>query len=213
MRAAPPTTFTLRLPSIRELAELERRRWPALELELQRSGAPLGMPIVESDIEYRLSGGAANTDPKLALGGAMSTVAGGIITSGGMNNVFDDVSGTESKAGDIEYRGIYVKNKHASLTLQNAVVWIKLDANSPDDATAIALADEAVGSPMETIENESTAPVGPSFTAPNEGSPLSIGNIAAESYKGIWIRRTISAEADAQNEVKLEIEVAGDTAE
>jgi hypothetical protein len=34
-----------------------------------------------NDIEFRLSGGTANTDPTAALGGAMATVAGGIILS------------------------------------------------------------------------------------------------------------------------------------
>jgi hypothetical protein len=39
------------------------------------------MPINVADIELRLSGGASNTSPTAALGGAMSTVAGGRILS------------------------------------------------------------------------------------------------------------------------------------
>lgn len=171
------------------------------------------MPIVEADIEYRLSGGANNEDPAAALGGAMSTKAGAVIESGVLNEVFDNVSGDEGAAGDIEYRGIYVKNKHATLTLIGAKLWVKQDADSPDDATAIALADEAVNNAMETIANESTAPSGPAFSAPSsKGAALSIGDIPAGQYKGIWIRRTITAGADAQDDVEFIIRVEGETA-
>lgn len=37
------------------------------------------MTISRHQVEFRLSGGAANTDPDLALGGAMSTVGGGLV--------------------------------------------------------------------------------------------------------------------------------------
>jgi len=72
------------------------------------------MPIVSTDIEYRLSGGTTNTDPDASLGGAMSTAVGGLITSGAANNLFDDVTGDESAAGDTEYRCFYVTNDHAT---------------------------------------------------------------------------------------------------
>ncbi len=172
------------------------------------------MPIGESDLEYRLSGGANNETPAAALGGAISTKAGGVIVTEEVNKVFDDVSGDESKAGDVEYRGIYIKNKHGSLTLQGAKIWVTQDADSSDDATAIALADEAVNEAMETIADENTAPNGPAFSAPtSKAEGLSIGNIPAGQFKGIWIRRTITAGASAKNKVTFKIKVEGDTAE
>ncbi len=169
------------------------------------------MPIVAEDLVFRLSGGANNEDPTKALGGAMSTKAGGVI-SGAANSLYDDVTGKEGAAGDIEYRGFYIKNNHGSLTAQNVEVWISQDANSADDATAIALADEAVNAEMETIANESTAPSGPAFTAPGEGSPLVIGNIPAGQFKGIWVRRTVSAGAAAKDDVTFKIRVSCETA-
>ena len=170
------------------------------------------MAIASSDIEYRLSGGASNTDPAAALGGAMSTVAGGIITSGNANNLWDDVSSSEAAAGDTEYRGFYVKNKHATLTWENVVVWIDSLTSSADTEFDIALADEAVNVAMETIANESTAPSGPSFTRPTtKGAGLSIGNIPAGQYKGIWIKRTVTAGAAAAND-SGSIRCEGDTA-
>ena len=48
---------------------------------------------------WRLSGGAANTNPLASLGGIMSTS-----TAAG-SNIFDDVTGDEGAAGDVEYRG------------------------------------------------------------------------------------------------------------
>ena len=170
------------------------------------------MAITSSDLEYRLSGGASNTSPAASLGGAMSTVAGGIITSASLNNLWDDVSSAESSAGDVEYRGIYIKNKHGSLTWENVVAWISSLTSSADTEFDIALADEAVGVAMETIVNESTAPSGPSFTRPtSKGAGLSIGNIAASSYKGIWIRRTVTAGAAAASDTGT-IRCEGDTA-
>jgi hypothetical protein len=171
------------------------------------------MPVEESDLVYRLSGGAENTDPDASLGGAMSTEAEGVLTTEVANNLFDDVTGKEGAPGDVEYRGFYVENDHGSLTAQNAEIWIEQDANSADDTTAIALADEAVNSAMETIANESTAPSGPTFSAPTEESPLSIGNIPAGQFKGIWIRRTIAEGAAAKDTVTLKVKVAVETAE
>src|SRR5512134_252046 len=114
------------------------------------------MPIASTDIKFRISGGASNTDPALALGGAMSTVAGGLITTDVVNNLWDNVSGDESSAGDIEYRGIYIRNEHGSLTLTGAKIWISADTTSANDEVDIALADEAIDVAMETIANEGT---------------------------------------------------------
>lgn len=170
-------------------------------------------PIIASDIEFRLSGGAANVSPAAALGGAMSTAGGGLIVTATLNNLFDDVSGAEGTAGDIEYRGVYVRNKHATLTLVGAKLWIVSDADSPDDTTAIALGDEGNGGTLEVIANENTAPVGPAFSAPGtKGAGLNLGDLDAGEFFGFWVRRTIVAGADAQDEVEFVLRVEGETA-
>lgn len=170
------------------------------------------MAITSSDLEYRLSGGASNTSPASALGGAMSTVSGGIITSAALNNLFDDVSGDESAAGDIEYRGIYVKNAHGSLTWQSVKIWISSLTSSADTELDIALADEGVNAAMETIADEATAPSGPSFSRPTTKSGgLSPGDIPAGQYVGVWVRRTVTAGAAAANDTGT-LRAEGDTA-
>ena len=168
------------------------------------------MPIASGDIDFFLSGGAANSNPNASLGGAISSTQ---IVDATTDNLFDDVTGDESSAGDIEYRGFYVKNSHGSLTLQNAVVWIQTETPSTDSSVDIALADEGLTATMETIADESTAPAGPTFTHPTtKGTGLSLGNIPASGYYGIWIRRTISSGAAAYSNDGPTIRVEGDTA-
>jgi len=47
------------------------------------------MPIITTDIKYKLSGGAANSDPLLSIGGAKSSVDSS-------SAIFDDVSSAEA---------------------------------------------------------------------------------------------------------------------
>lgn len=169
------------------------------------------MPIAAADIEFRYSGGTTNTSPAASLGGAMSTQAGGAFATAVANNLWDDVSGAESSTGDTEYRGFYVKNNHGTLTWQSVVVWIDSLTSSADTEFDIALAAEAVNAAMATIANESTVPTGVTFSRPTtKGAGLSIGNIPAGQYKGVWIRRTVNAAAAAANDTGS-IRAEGDT--
>lgn len=169
------------------------------------------MPIVDTDIENRYSGGAANADPAACLGGALSTAVGGVVNTGVKNDVFDDVASADALAGDIEYRGLYIKNNHASIALTDARIWISADSSNGSDIIDIALADEAVTTAIETIANENTAPVGPTFSHPGSfaaGLQLnSATGLIAQAYKGYWTRRSITASAPAgsiTNNVKVE---------
>lgn len=171
------------------------------------------MPIVAADIEYRLSGGASNTDPDAALGGAMSTVGGGLITTAVLNNLFDDVSGAEASAGDTEYRCIYIKNDHGSLTLQGAVIWIQTETPSADSLVNIALGGEGLNGTAEIIADESTAPVGESFTHPTtKGAGLALGDMAFGDFFPVWVERVISGGAAAADNDGPTLRVEGETA-
>ncbi len=168
------------------------------------------MPITATDIVFRLSGGSGNTDPNASLGGAKSSTA---ITSASLANLFDNVSGAESAAGDTEYRCFYVHNAHATLTLQNAQIYIGTNTPSTDSAVEISLGTSAVNGTEQTIANESTAPTGTSFSsAAGSGSALSIGNIPAGQHKAIWVKRIISTAGAAYNTDSVVITVFGDTA-
>lgn len=167
------------------------------------------MPIVAGDIDFHLSGGTSNTDPNASLGGVISNTQ---IVDNTLHNLFDKITGDESLAGDIEYRGYYVKNAHGTLTLEAAVIWIQ--QNTTNSEISIALAAEAVNVTMATIANESTAPSGITFSQPaNKAAGLSIGNIPAGQFKGIWVKRDIGAATLAEDAAEFHIKVEGDTAE
>lgn len=168
------------------------------------------MPIASSDIKQYLSGGSGNTDPNASLGGAISTTE---ITDNVDNNLFDDVSGSEATAGDTEYRGIYFKNTHASLTLQSTKIWIETQTTSSNDAVAIALPGEGLNATIETIANESTAPSGETFSAPaSYAAGLSMGNIPNGQYYGLWVRRVVDASASAYTANSFQLKIQGETA-
>ncbi|NKB37862.1 MAG: hypothetical protein GKR93_11955 [Gammaproteobacteria bacterium] len=168
------------------------------------------MPIVAGDIDFHLSGGAANAVPDAALGGAISSVE---IVAATVSNLFDVVDGDEADAGDTEYRCFYVKNNHGSLTLQGAEVWVQTETPSVDTDEEIGLGTSAVNGIEQTIADESTAPAGVVFSQANgEGSSLAIGDIPAGEHKAIWVKRVISAAASAVNADASLIRVKGATA-
>ena len=74
------------------------------------------MPIASADIKLRISGGVSETDPNNALGGAMSTVGGGIIVTDVINNDMDDITSVEASAGITIYHGYFWENTHGTLT-------------------------------------------------------------------------------------------------
>lgn len=167
------------------------------------------MPIVAGDIQFRLSGGASNTDVNASLGGAKSSTQ---ITDASLHNLFDVVSGAESGTGDTEYRCFYIHNNHGSLTLQNTVVWIETQTPSASSSIEIALAGEGVNGTAETVANENTAPSGETFSAPaNKGAGLTIGDIPAGQHMAIWVKRIISASAVLYNTDNVVLKLEGET--
>ena len=172
------------------------------------------MPIVASDIKRRLSGGAANSDPNASIGGVKSTTE---MAAASDNNLFDDVSGAESQAGDIEYRCLYYHNGHATLTAQNFAVYIQSNTPAAGSDVSIGLDPAGIGDGSATgvattPADEDSAPAGVSFSQPSSGSPLSVGNLAPGQSIAVWIRRTISAAAAAHNADQVDIGWTLDTA-
>lgn len=166
------------------------------------------MPIISTDIVYRLSGGSGNTDTNASLGGVKSSTAIGA----GVHNLFDVVSSAESSAGDTEYRCFYVHNAHATLTMQNSVIWIQSNTTSADTSIEIGLGSSAVNGTEQTVANESTAPTGVTFSAPaNQGAALSIGNVPPGEHKAVWVKRIVNVASSAYNNDTATIRVLCDT--
>ncbi len=163
------------------------------------------MPISSSDIQFRLSGGSGNTDPAASLGGAKSSTAAG-------SNLFDNVSGAESSAGDTEYRCIYVHNNHETITLQTAVIWIQTNTPSADTTIEIGLDPAGLNGTAGTVANENTAPTGVTFSAPSsKPSGLSLGSPPAGQHYPVWVKRIVTAGAAAASD-SFTLRVEGDTA-
>ena len=81
------------------------------------------MAITASDIQFTLSGGSANSNPSQSLGGEPS--AQQIV--GGINNLFDNISKTESEDGSIDYRCFYVFNNNGVDTLYDVAIFISAE--------------------------------------------------------------------------------------
>jgi len=153
------------------------------------------MAVVASDIKLYLSP-SGNSNPNAALGGTISATE--VVTSPTLNNLFDNVSGTEANAGDTEYRGIYVKNTNGSDTASSVKVAVPSQvsggASIEIGLDAAGVGDGASTGVMTTIANESTAPGSVSFSAPTTDSGgLSIGDLDAAEVHGLWFKRTVAA--------------------
>lgn len=171
------------------------------------------MSVVNTDIEYRYSGGASNSSAAACLGGAISTTTQ--VVNAVKNSLFDDVNTTEAASGDTEYRGIYIKNANGTTTLQDARIYISAATSSADDELDIGIAVEGVSASMATITDENTAPTSVTFSRPSTYSAglqlNSSTGLAAGAYRGVWVRRTVNAGAAATS-VTATIAVEGQTA-
>ncbi len=166
------------------------------------------MPIVATDIEFRLSGGASNALGDASVGGAISSS----VVSASVNALFDYVTGDESSAGDVEYRCIYVRNSHATLTLYGTKIWIDTNTPSTNTSADIGLGSSAINGSEQTIANENTAPTSVTFSsAANLAAALTIGDLAPGQSKAVWIRRTVTAGAAAYANDSMSLTVKGDT--
>jgi len=187
----------------------------------QNSEPPLWgeMAILATDILYKYSVAAAagNTTAGTAAGSLGDQISTTQITDATLGNLFDDVSGDENAASDVEYRGYFVHNNHATLTWQAPVAW--LSAEVAGGASAAISIDTTAASPvdaatqqMKSIADESTAPATQTFSSPTtKGSGLALSDLAAGNVKGIWVRRT-AANTGAVNNDGVTIRFEGDTA-
>ena len=167
------------------------------------------MSILATDLKFFFSGGGANDNPNASLGGAKSSVA---ITDNTLNNLFDDVSGTEHEAGDIEYRCLFVKNDSAE-TAYDVRVYIISNTSAEDDSIKVGKDLTGVGDTADTVADENTAP-DPAVTfslATSYADGLLLGDMTTGQSYPIWIERTVVAGTTAQANNAATIQAAVDT--
>jgi hypothetical protein len=159
------------------------------------------MAIVAGDLKLYLTGGAANADPTLSLGGVISSVQ---FTDNTLDKLFASVGPAEALAGSVKYRALSFKNTSA-LTAYAASIHISEETTAA--GTTVALAYDSTGT--QSIVNEDTAPAGLSFTTPlSLATAIALGDVAAAGVARIWFRRTVTAgAAAAADEGKITITV------
>lgn len=168
------------------------------------------MPVLDTDLKFLLSGGADNDDPDAALGGVISTTE---VVDDTLNNLFDNVSGAEHAAGDINYRCIYVKNNSA-VTAYSAKIYIDTNTPAEDDVIQIGKDLAGLNATADTIADEDTAP-DPAVTfslANGYANAIDLGDIPAGQVYAVWIKRIVSAGATAQANDSAILAVSVDTA-
>lgn len=162
-------------------------------------GVPTGI-LTPADLILRYSGGSGYT----GSGGATGSIGGGIsntvVANNTLNAVWDDTGTSESSAGDTEFRCLYLRNTHATLTAQSVRMWI--ETNTPaGDEIQIAVGGSAVNGTETAATDENTlSPATPAttfVTAPDENSAITLGDIPAGQHKAFWIKRIVPASTTA----------------
>ncbi len=178
------------------------------------------MPIASSDIVFRYSvvTGSAGDSTAGTQAGSLGKYISTTAVTAGANGQFDDISGAENAASTVDYRCNFVLNNHGTLTLTSPTTYISAETAG---GASIALATDNIAvsakgsasAQAAQIANETTAPSGVSaFSSPTTAAGgLSLGNIAAGSVKGVWIRRTAANSAALDND-GYTWAVTGDTA-
>ena len=178
------------------------------------------MAITATDILFKFSvktGTAGNSTVGTADGSLGKYISTTQITDATLNNLFDNVTGDENAASDVEYRCIFVHNAHATLTWQTVVCWLSAEvAGGANAAIAIdGVAASAIGATAaqaDEVANEGTAPTGETFSSPTtKATGLSIGDLAAGNCRAIWVRRSATNSAALDND-GVTVRCEGDTA-
>lgn len=154
------------------------------------------MPVTSGDIKFYLSGGAANSNPNLSLGGVRSNTQ---ITSGQLQNLFANIGYQEAVDGSIKYRCFYVRNESITNALEQAGLYIFQETPSPDTVTDYGLGTAGINGTEQTVANEDAAPVGVAFSHPlTDGAKIGFGgDLAPDDFVPIWVRRTVNPGASA----------------
>lgn len=176
------------------------------------------MAIVNSDIKLKLStiAGSAGNSNAGVVGASLGKYVSTTEIPGGQNDLFPNITGAENAANQVDYACVFVHNTHATLTLQQAKVYLSAEV-AGGASTAIGVdpsAASAVGAASAqavTVASDTTAPAGVTFSAPTTaGAALSLGDIGPGQVKAFWVRRTAANSAPVASD-GVTFTVFGDT--
>lgn len=117
-----------------------------------------------------------------------------------IGTVFGQVTATMSLVGDVQYRCVYFKNAHPSLTANDVRLYIHSPPALPQ-LLAIGVDPAGPGNGVSTgvaqvLANEHDVPAGVTFSSPIlAASGISLGTLAPGQSIAFWQRRTVPAMA------------------
>ena len=158
--------------------------------------------IVAADILWKYSttaGAAGNAGVGAAATSLGKYISTTIFLIAGGNEWFDNISGAENAASQVDYRGFFIHNSNANNPYESPVMYLSAETAGgasisiwPDSTATTVLASAPVQA--LTIANDATAPAGASWTQPTTaGTGTALSTIPNGNVKGFWVRRTITA--------------------
>jgi predicted phosphodiesterase len=165
--------------------------------------------LINTDIGMFLTGGVANTNPALSLGGNVSTTE---VVSDILHSLFRRITDTEASSGITIYRCVAIKNKNATDTMRNVVFYMVADTISASDLSLYSFAQADKNVAETPIANEFTEPAGVKidFRANlNRTGGLNLGDLAPLEYINVWLRVSVNPGAVqfTENSFKVRVEV------
>ena len=178
------------------------------------------MAVANSELQLRYTGTAGTA--ATSLGGAPSTTQ---IGSPNLHNIFDEVSGDESSAGDINFR-IIVFHNASSQEAKNVHLHFEANHDSGDQSGVPGITNDqdgdislAIGSALNTnptaITNEDTAPTitGSWNNGTTRATGIDLGDVPGGQFRGVALRRVIADGAPAADAAEFQIRITADTGE
>ena len=182
--------------------------------------------ISQSDVLFKLSAPNATAGnvvagyPGTSWGGYLSTT---VLPSTSLDNLFNDITGAENAAGQVDYACLFVQNNTATgNTMMNSVAWLP-SAQFTGTGTSIAIAADPAGLTsvnsgfLQAARIQSsvippsgvsgwTAPANLIPTAPNYTGGVVLGNVSPGQCIAIWIRRTaLNSSLPSLNTLNLQV--------
>jgi hypothetical protein len=169
------------------------------------------MSIVAADIKFLLSAPVATAgyvlpgSPGNSLGKYASTsqLSG---ASGGLDNLFVDLTGAQNAALQVDYACVFIWNSNPTLTMLAPFAWLPVGSLGPGNTASFAVgADPTLPSVLGSsalqavgIANPTLAPSGVNTWAgasTTSGNGVALPNIPAGDVAAVWIRRTANGSA------------------
>lgn len=108
------------------------------------------------------------------------------IATSGDQTIFDDVTDAQRVSGVTEYRKVYFKNLNTDTV--SIKCWINQNYSATNQTISIALA--------QSNSDTQSAASGYTYYTPSsisDGNTLNLGSLAQNGYKGVWIKRVVTA--------------------